>query len=184
MNESSASLGLRRGTVELRAHDAAWETSAEETIALLRSELGEDAADAQHVGSTAIPAVRAKPIVDVALAVRDFADVRRHDAALAEKGVIFRGEDQPGQLLYVRGDFAADTRTHHIHVVLTGSEAWENYLNFRDYLNAEPGAAKRYDEKKGELAARFPLDRSAYTEGKAALVAQLLEEARSWRAGR
>lgn len=78
------------------------------------------------------------------------------------------------------GDFARDTRTHHIHVVRWKGPAWNRYLRFRDYLRAFPDKALLYDECKRTLAAQFPADRARYTEGKSPLICALLEEARSW----
>ena len=79
------SLGLVRKTVRLEAHDPLWDRAAREAIALLRDILGPDARDIQHVGSTAIPSVRAKPIVDIAVGVNRMEDMRRHDEELAAR---------------------------------------------------------------------------------------------------
>jgi GrpB-like predicted nucleotidyltransferase (UPF0157 family) len=83
-------------------------------------------------------------------------------------------------LLYVKGDFDADTRTHHIHIVRKDAQEWHNYLNFRDYLNANTQAAAEYEAVKMQLAAQYPDDRNAYTEGKNAVIARLLHEAEQW----
>ena len=174
-------IGLPRGTVRLEEHRTEWESMAAETIALLKTLLGSDAEDVQHVGSTAIRNIPAKPILDLAVAVRTPEDIFRHNDELAAHGIVFRGEDHPGQWLYVMGDFEMDTRTHHIHVVLSGSQEWENYRNFRDYLNENAAAAAEYAACKRQLAASCTLDRKAYTAGKSALLSRLLTEAAEWR---
>lgn len=174
-------IGLLRGTVRLEEHRAEWEALASETVTLLKKILGGDAADVQHVGSTAIRNVPAKPILDLAVAVRAPEDIFRHNDELAAHGILFRGEDHPGQWLYVMGDFERDTRTHHIHVVLSGSPEWENYRNFRDYLNDNAAAAAEYAALKRQLAASCACDRKAYTAGKSELVSRLLTEAAAWR---
>jgi len=176
-------LGLKRGKVELRPHEQEWETKAEETIGLLRKLLGETAVDIQHVGSTAIRGICAKPIIDLAVAVRNLDDIMPHIPVLEQNGVIYRKQDVPGQILFVMGDFEADTRTHHVHVVVHGSDAWENYVNFRDYCNAHPDEAARYDALKRHLCAEYADNRAMYTPGKQALIDELLEKARIWRAG-
>ena len=173
------SIGLKRGGVRLEPHDPAWDESARHVIRILRAILGPDALDVQHVGSTAIPAVPAKPIVDLAVLVRTPEDMRRHDAELSERDILFRKAQFDGQLLYIIGP--CDARTHYIHVVVQGDPAWENYLCFRDYLNACPDAARRYAELKEDLFRRFPYDRERYTSGKHALIRTLLGEARSKR---
>ena len=66
------SLGLKRGTVQLEPHDKQWDEAAIQTIKKLKSILGDDAVDIQHIGSTAIPAIKAKPIIDIAVGVTDF----------------------------------------------------------------------------------------------------------------
>ena len=175
-------LGLKRGTVALLPHQAEWDRSAEEVGALLRQVLGAAAVDVQHVGSTAIPAIRAKPIVDLVVAVERLEDLEPYGEALARAGFLDRGSDQPGQRLWVRTGADGDTRTHHIHVVEAGSQAYAAYLAFRDYLNAFPEKAREYEACKEALAAAYPQDRGAYTAGKAACVARLGAEARAWRA--
>ena len=174
-------IGLKRGTVTLVPHQDEWPKEAEKTISALKSILGDAAVDIQHIGSTAIPAIHAKPILDIAVGVRRLNDISPHLEALRSAGFIFRGQDVPGQLLLVRGDFQEDTRTHPIHVVLWQSAEWNNYLNFRDFLHAFPEKAQQYDACKQRLAAQFPDDRKKYTAGKEQLVNTLLEEAREWR---
>ena len=148
---------------------------------MLGTILGDAAADIQHVGSTSVRGIRAKPIIDIAVAARDMEKIREKIPALAAAGVIFRGEDHPGEYLFVMGDFAADTRTHHIHVCAAEGKDWRNYLNFRDYLNAHPDRAADYDRLKGELAEKYALDRGSYTAGKAEFIAGILREAEAWR---
>ncbi len=182
MERGNEMLGLKRGQVRLEAWRPEWAEKAQETAEVLKQVLGEAAADIQHVGSTAIPGICAKPIVDLVVGFRQLGEARAFLPALEERGVVFRGQDVPGQLLFVTGDFEQDTRDCHIHGVEYGGEAWENYLNFRDYLRAKPERAAAYNALKGELAARFPQDRQRYTQGKSGLIDALLEEARRWRA--
>lgn len=171
-------LGLKRGTVRLEPHDDAWALCAEETIAELKRILGADAVDIQHVGSTAIRHIAAKPIIDIALGVRAFEDILKHKEELEKAGIIFRGEDVKGQLLFVMGDFARDIHSHYIHIVEWNGEAWKNYINFRDYLNADKSAALRYSRRKEELSGKYPDDRTRYTAEKQELIAELLEQAK------
>ena len=175
------SLGLKRGAVRLEEHRAAWEDVARDTVRMLKEVLGDAACDVQHVGSTSIKTIRAKPIIDIAVAVDDYWAVLRKREELEEKGVVLRLDERPEQLLFVMGDFSQEVRTHHIHVVLSGSDEWKNYLNFRDYLNACPDAAETYEKVKLALAERYALDRGLYTEGKSEVISKLLREAAEWR---
>lgn len=175
------SIGLKRGSVRLEPHDSAWDESAREIIYTLKAVLGSDAVDIQHIGSTAIPAILAKPIIDIVVGVRALGDMRRHDEALEAAGLIFRGSDVEGQMLYVIGRDGSDIRTHHIHTVVYGGREWNNYVNFRDYLNCHPEDAKRYSGLKEELGAKYAENRSEYTEKKMSLINELLAKAQEWR---
>lgn len=171
------SIGLKRGIVRLEEHQTAWEDSARDVAQLIRDALGDEAVDVQHVGSTAVPGILAKPIVDLAVAVEDYDAVLARREALEARGIMLRLDERPEQLLFAMGDFGADTRTHHIHVVKADSREWRDYLAFRDYLRTNDEAAARYEALKVILAKRYADDRAAYTEGKATLVSELLVEA-------
>ena len=175
------SIGIKRGTVFLEPHLTEWEIAAEETIRTLKGILGDIAADIQHIGSTSIKAIKAKPIIDIAVAVNDFEAVLQKRAELEKADVIFRFDERPEQLLFVIGDFEKDTRSHHIHVVLYGSDEWNNYINFRDYLNSNIEAAREYETTKLRLSEQYPDDRIAYTDGKQEVIDKLLAEALVWK---
>ena len=175
------SIGMKRGTVYIEPHKAEWERAAEETIRTLKAILGSTAVDIQHIGSTSIKTISAKPIIDIAVAVDDFDDILSKREELRQNGIIYRFEESPGQLLFVMGDFEKDTRSHHIHAVLYGSDEWNNYINFRDYLNSNIEAAKEYEAVKFRLAEQYPDDRIAYTDGKQEVIDRLLAEARVWK---
>ena len=173
-------LGLRRGTVRLVPHQPEWEAQAAETAALLTRVLGDTAVEVCHVGSTAIPAISAKPILDLAVGVRELSAVQPHIRELERRGIHFcPGSSLPGELLFVIGE--GELRTHHIHVVRWGGPRWTGYLNFRDYLIAHPERAACYEACKQELARRYPGDRGRYTAGKEPLVRRLRAEAAAWR---
>ncbi len=174
--------GLKRGTVSLSPHQKSWKEDARAVKDQLRAALGEVAVDIQHIGSTSIAGICAKPIIDLVVGVEDLNAVENHVRRLEQRGFIFRGQDVEGQLLFVLGDFGEDVRTHHIHVVLWDSPVWWDYLNFRDYLNAVPERARTYEILKITLAEQYPHDRGRYTAGKQELIACLLKEAKCWRA--
>lgn len=79
---------------------------------------------------------------------------------------------------FVMGDFDRDTRTHHIHVVEYQGKEWQQQIFFRDYLKEHPQAAKEYETLKVKLQKQYPLDRNAYTEGKADFIQQILHKMR------
>ena len=171
-------LGLPRGEVLLVDHETSWEDNARQTILALQSIFGDTAIDIQHVGSTSIASIKAKPIIDIAVAVRRLDDVLPQIPSLEAQGFHHRPEnDNAEQLFFSCGNDIANTRTHHIHVVVYGSREWKDYLAFRECLKQDPYAARQYEEVKLRLKAQYPYDRVAYTEGKAACITRLLRKA-------
>ena len=148
-------IGLKTGIVKLLPHQTEWETNAEEIITLMKTILGDTCIDIQHVGSTSIKHICAKPIIDIAVAVNELADILPYNDVLSKNGIFYRKEETTGQLLYLMGDLENEIKTHHIHVVKYNSVNWQNYLNFRDYLNAFPEKARLYNELKQELAKKY-----------------------------
>ncbi len=176
-------IGLKRGTVELHEHEIEWEIDAQNTISLLKSILGNVIKDIQHVGSTAIHAIKAKPIIDIAVAVDDFDEVLKYEDELKSNGFYYRPHvDIEWQLLFASGslyDGTGDMQTHFIHIVKTGSMEWINYVNFRDYLNNTPSIAKEYENLKISLAEESPVDsgREKYLKGKHDFIVYTLRKA-------
>ena len=170
------SLGLKRGIVQLEPHDKRWDEAAIQTIKILKSILGDDAIDIQHIGSTAIPAIKAKPIIDIAVGVTDFEKIMSYNEQLQKEGIFYRGSDVEDQILYVMGDMEKDIRTHHIHVVKWNGTEWKNYIRFRDYLNANGDVALQYQKLKEELESKYAGDRAVYTNGKQDMINKILNE--------
>lgn len=165
-------LGLMRGTVELYPHETEWESIAKASISELRNIFGTDALDIQHVGSTSIKTVSAKPILDIAVAVSYFEDVAAHLPALENAGYIRRNTENIGEVFLSKGP--GNTRTHHIHIVLWDSRQWHDYIFFRDYLNSHPDDAEAYNCLKYELLKEHKNDRAGYTDGKAEFIERIL----------
>ena len=124
-------IGLKRGSVELSSHQEEWDKNAENVILELKKLFGNAAVDIQHVGSTAIHSIYAKPIIDIVIGLRELNDISLYMLLLEEHSLIFRGEDVAGQMLFVMGDFEKDMRTHHIHAVKWNGTEWKNYINFQ-----------------------------------------------------
>lgn len=173
-------IGLKRDTVELHKHDKGWELEAGRTINRLQQILGVIAQDIQHVGSTSIPTIKAKPIIDIAVAVDNFDEVLEMEEELANEGFYYRPNVNENQLLFACGSYyegSGDLQTHFIHVVLIDSMEWINYINFRDYLNNKPDVAKAYEDLKSSLAVNAPQKREQYLNGKAEFIVHTLRKA-------
>lgn len=175
MKEIAMSLGLKRGIVQLEPHDKRWDEAAIQTIKKLKSILGDDAVDIQHIGSTAIPAIKAKPIIDIAVGVTDFEKIMSYNEQLQKEGIFYRGSDVEDQILYVMGDMEKDIRTHHIHIVKWNGTEWKKYIHFRDYLNDNENMALQYQKVKEELESKYADNRVAYTHGKQDMIDIILD---------
>jgi GrpB-like predicted nucleotidyltransferase (UPF0157 family) len=139
--------------------------------------LGAAAVAVVHVGSTSVPDLEAKPILDIVVAVPDQTPIDEVVDRLGSAGdYTYEGNmgDPGGGLLFVRGE--GDVRTVHVHVVGRSSRAWDGYLRFRARLVEDPEARRRYESVKRVLAERFAHDRPGYTLAKGAIVEELLKE--------
>ncbi len=178
-------IGLKRGTVRLCEHEKEWEIEAQNTIVRLKRILGDVIKDIQHVGSTSILSIKAKPIIDIAVAVDNFDDILAFENELKNEGFYYRPNAQASlrnQLLFACGSFydgSGELQTHFIHVVLTDSMDWLNYINFRDYLNSKPSVAKEYERLKVSLSQQAPVDsgREKYLNGKHDFIVYTLRKA-------
>lgn len=173
-------LGLKRGTVELFPHETDWETEAGNTIKKLKSILSDVIIDIQHIGSTSIKTIKAKPIIDIAVGVRNFEAVMAYKCELESNGYYYRNSSVKNQLLFACGSYydgTGDIQTHFIHFVIYNSEEWNDYINFRDFMNNNYNSAKKYELLKEKLAAEAPFDigREKYTAGKNDFINNILK---------
>lgn len=165
-------IGLKRGTVKLYNHDNGWEIEAQNTISQLKNILGNVIKDIQHIGSTSITSIKAKPIIDIVAAVDNFDEVLSFEKELEKAGFYYRpNANLKEQLLFASGNYydgTGDLQTHFIHIVKTNSIDFINYVNFRDYLNNNPAIAKEYENLKVSLEKQYSTDkgREKYLEGK------------------
>ncbi len=173
-------LGLEHGTVRLVAHDPAWAALFRAEAARVRSALGPDRPLAlEHMGSTAVPGLVAKPVLDVLAGRPAAGDHAPYVTVFEASGYRYRGEfGIPGRHYFVRDD-AAGRRTHQVHLVEYDGAFWCAHLAFRDALRRSPERAAAYAALKLALAlaARHPDDRAAYTDGKTAFIAEALASA-------
>jgi len=171
---AGAGLGLQYGTVRLVPADARWALIAHELAADIRAVLGDSVQAVEHVGSTAVPGLLAKPIVDLAVGARPGSTVDEIAEGMSRLGWIYRGDaGDDGGWVFVMED-APWHRTAHAHVVEFGGSQWVRYLRFRDLLRGNAPARRTYEETKQRLAQQHPDGRRLYTAGKASTVETLL----------
>jgi len=173
-------IGLSNDVVKLCDHDPAWDSQAADMIARLRHVLGPVAVDIQHVGSTAIKTIKAKPIIDIMVSVADLQAFMPCLEPIARLGYVYKPDVIDDELFLYRDDPAGRGRLSHLHVVVHGRQRWHTYVTFRDFLRAHPDQAARYQQVKLDLAARYPADRPAYTAGKAAVIHDIMRRALPW----
>jgi len=162
------------GRIELAEYDPAWPALYAREERRLRSLLGERAVRVEHVGSTAVPGLRAKPIVDVALEVPDSADEAAYVPDLEAAGYALRiREPEWLEHRLVKGP---DTNVN-VHVFSAGCDEVERMLRFRDRLRADAADRERYAQAKRELAAREWRYVQQYADAKSGVVADILARA-------
>jgi GrpB-like predicted nucleotidyltransferase (UPF0157 family) len=173
----SYSLGLESGAVRVVPYDPSWPglyTAEAVRVAHVLSQYNVSLV-LEHTGSTSVPGLAAKPIVDI-LAGR-LPDEPREAVieALQSAGYTYRGEQGiPGRDFFRRGN----PRQYHLHLTQVRSTFWLDHLAFRDYLRSHPDVAARYAALKLDLASLHPRDREAYIEGKTEFVHSVLVTAR------
>jgi GrpB-like predicted nucleotidyltransferase (UPF0157 family) len=162
-------------TVDLVEHSDAWRLQFEATRKDLERILGDAALRIEHIGSTSVPGLIAKPTIDIAIAVRTLEEVRRHDEELAKLGFDFRGGFHDEHVMARR--IVDGERTHHLHFRVYPSSEFDDWIRFRDILRADPTARDEYATEKRRLAERFYTDRGGYGEAKTDVVTRLIERA-------
>ena len=126
----------------------------------------------EHIGSTAVQGLAAKPVIDIMAGVRTLADSRAAFDPLANLGYLYA--PYKPELMHWFCKPSEAHRTHHLHLVEYLSPRWLAVIGFRDYLRSHPDAAKEYESLKRELAQRFRFDREAYTEAKSTFVGRIV----------
>ena len=164
-------IGLKPGIVKLSNYDKQWHALFEQEKLRLQATIGKDVLDIQHVGSTSIPNMSAKPIIDIAIAVSNFEEAITCISPLEQLGYVYRGENGIPRRHYFR---KGNPRTHHLHMCEITSQEWVNHLRFCDYLTQHPDKAKAYKALKQKLAQQYTNDRESYLKGKASFIEEIL----------
>jgi len=170
-------IGLQKGTVQVVPYNEEWKALYEHERALIQGILGTLVVDIQHVGSTSVVGMVAKPIIDIAVALESFDDLPVITPMLEKMGWNYRGSvsGAEGQdHLFVK-ESAPLFRTHHLHVNEYGNDEWNGYLRLREILRTDASARQRYANLKRDGQRKYPNDRKSYTASKEEFIRSLLE---------
>lgn len=160
-------------------YDSAWPALADAELRRVEEALGDVAVRAEHVGSTAVPGLAAKPIVDLLVSVDTLEPRHRYVQPLEQLGYLFApAPESPGRHFFAKPP--QRPRSHHLHVVEAGGKDEFRHLAVRDFLRIHPDEAARYAALKRRLVARHPHDRLAYIEGKDGHITALERRALAW----
>jgi len=144
----------------------------------LKEIFGEDAVGIFHIGSTSVPGLKSKPIIDILLVVSNIEKVDEYTDEMGKIGYLYLGENGiPGRRYFQKG---GEDHSHHVHVFEAQNPEIERHIAFRDYLRSHPQAAEEYGNLKTSLAERYPVDIEAYQAGKNDLILAIQTEAVRW----
>lgn len=164
--------------VEVTPYNEKWPLMYMAEEAKLKHILGGNIVAIYHIGSTSVPSVKAKPIIDIMPVVKDINLVDRFNEEMREFDYEPMGEfGMIGRRYFHKGK---KTRTHHVHIFQDGSPDIERHLAFRDYLREHSDVSDRYGALKEKLAKQFPNDMDSYINGKDALVKEIEAQALEW----
>ncbi len=168
------------GSVVIVDYDLRWPYFYEEEMDRVTKAVGHIIRRIAHIGSTAVPGLAAKPIVDIMAGVADAASAEHCLGALAEIGYadVTPQPEEEKEWYYCLGKHPAEGRGYHVHLMQYPSACWDRHTLFRDYLRSRADVAAAYDRLKRELAARFRDDRPGYTEAKDDFIEKALAQAR------
>ena len=167
-------------TIDVVPYDPAWPEKYEQEARLITQLFTDLLVSIHHIGSTAIPGIQAKPVIDILVVVQNIDQVDDFNPAMIQLGYTPRGEyGIPGRR-YFKKD-AQGFRSHHVHVYPQGHKNIALHLNFRDYLRAHHEKAQAYSKLKEKLAQQFREDSQGYTEAKTDFIEGINRRAAIWR---
>jgi GrpB-like predicted nucleotidyltransferase (UPF0157 family) len=171
-----------REEISLVPYDPEWPNLFRDEAEFLRNKLPKSVIiRIEHFGSTAIPGLAAKPVIDILVEVSSLEETRTQIVPLLESegyDYFWRTDTSPAYAWFIKRN-SEGKRTHHIHMVEADSKLWDR-LYFRDYLKEFPDEAHRYAELKQSLSEKYPNDRAVYTDGKTEFVASVTERAKQY----
>jgi len=171
-------IGQHKRDLNVVQYRSGWKEKYQLEEALLRKTLAEEALQIEHVGSTSIPGIHAKPIIDMMVAVISLKRALKLIPLLEGIGYIYRPDDTIPERIYFVREYKPEHRTHHLNLVERESSFWKNQLLFRDYLLENKKKADEYVALKKRLAEEYEKTQILDREGKTSFVMGVLELAK------
>ncbi|PZC51736.1 MULTISPECIES: GrpB family protein [unclassified Mesotoga] len=166
---------MRGKPVIVEEYSAAWPRLFKEEAERISSSLNELQKTIEHIGSTAVPGLQAKPVIDIMIGVSSLEQADSCVPSIERTGYLYspEHEDSMPERRYL--ERSGSEIYYHVHMVVFGSKFWKEHIFFRNYLRENPEAVQQYAELKKELAEEFRDNREAYTKGKAEFIQEILK---------
>jgi GrpB-like predicted nucleotidyltransferase (UPF0157 family) len=174
-------IGLKNGTVELHDHQNEWDILAEEKIGWFKNTFGDLIVDIEHIGSTSIKTIKAKPIIDLVLGIKNFNDIHEIMEKMKNNGLTYCSKnDGPESRMFVIGKLDG-ILTYIVHLVEYNGNEWNNKINFRDYMNNNIDKAHEYETLKIQLMENNNDNIGKYHKSKEQFIIEKINEANNWK---
>ncbi len=172
-------VALNTDSVFIVDYNPQWPQMYEQEKARIQDAIGEYLIDIQHVGSTSIPGLSSKPVIDIMTVIRNISLIEQCVQPLEALDYLYQGERGiPGRHFFRKPiDISHIGRAYHMHVVEKGHDQWVMYQLFREYMLLHPESVSQYDILKRELALKHGSDRAAYTAAKASFIESIIRAA-------
>jgi len=156
-----------------------WKDIYKEESEKIKNVLSDIIIDIHHIGSTAIPGIKTKPVIDILVEVKDIEAVDQYNNTMEELGYEGMGEYGITKRRFFKK--GGNKRTHHIHIFQAGNEEIKRHINFKEYLIAHPDKAREYSELKEKLVNKYTYDVENYTNGKNDFIKEIDKKAKLWK---
>jgi GrpB-like predicted nucleotidyltransferase (UPF0157 family) len=161
---------------EVVSYNSNWGEMYKKESGKIKNILNDIIIDIHHIGSTAIPGIKAKPVIDILVEVKNIEEVDKYNHKMKELGYEVMGEyGIPKRRFFRKG---GNNRTHHLHIFQVGNEEIERHINFKEYLISHPDKGQEYSKLKEKLVNRFTFDVENYTNGKSDFIKEIDRKAR------
>lgn len=168
-------LNLKHKPAEFLRHNYLWEKDAEKTADILKNIFEDYAVDIQHIGSTAIKKIKAKPIIDIAVGLTDLKNIYLFKDKLKSNGFIYDVKSDDSRQLFFKVN-NEKSKTHNIHIVNYNSRLWYEYIIFRDYMNISEQKAREYESLKLTVNGKYKYALPTYVKIKSDFIKKIISD--------